>query len=61
LRLDTSRKVADILIGIEEYGLGLDYPERFKSEVAKVTAADVQRIAARYLDPAAFSSVTVTK
>jgi zinc protease len=61
LRLDTSRKVADILIAIEEYGLGLDYPERFKSEVAKVTAADVQRVAARYLDPATFSSVTVTK
>lgn len=61
LRLDTSRKVADLLIGIEEYGLGLDYPERFKAEVAKVTAADVQRIAARYLDPATFSSVTVTK
>jgi len=61
LRLDTSRKLADFLIGIEEYGLGLDYPERFKSEVAKVTAADVQRVAARYLDAATFSSVTVTK
>src|SRR5262249_43201569 len=40
LRLDTSRKVADLLIGIEEYGLGLDYPDRFKAGVAKVTAAD---------------------
>jgi zinc protease len=61
LRLDTSRKVADMLVGLEEYGLGLDYPERFMREVAKVTAADVQRVAQRYMDPATFSSVTVGK
>jgi zinc protease len=61
LRLDTSRKVADLLIGIEEYGLGLEYPERFKREIAKVTAADVMRVAGRYLDPTTFSSVTVRK
>ena len=61
LRLDTSRKVADLLIAIEEYGLGLDYPDRFMTEIAKVTAADVQRVAARYMNPATFSSVTVGK
>jgi zinc protease len=59
LRLDTSGKVAEMLIGIEEYGLGLDYPDRFKAEIAKVTRADVERVAARYMDPAAFSSVIV--
>ena len=59
LRLDTSAKVAGLLVAIEENGLGLDYAERFKAGVAKVTAADVQRVAARYLDPATFSSVTV--
>jgi zinc protease len=56
-----SQKVADFLIGIEEQGLGLDYPERFKAGIAKVTAADVQRAAAQYLDPATFSSVIVGK
>jgi zinc protease len=61
LRLDTSGKVAGLLIGIEENGLGLDYPDRFKAQVAKVTAADVQRVAARYMDPVTFSSVTVGK
>ncbi len=60
LRLDTSRKVADLLIGIEEYGLGLDYPDRFTSEIARVRAADVQRVAVRYMDPASFSSVTAS-
>jgi zinc protease len=59
LRLDTSSKVAGMLVGIEEYGLGLDYPDRFAREVARVSAADVQRVAARYMDPATFSSVTV--
>ncbi len=59
LRLDTSAKVAGLLIGIEENGLGLDYPDRFKAEVAKVTAADVQRVAKRYLDPTSFSSIMV--
>ncbi len=61
LRLDTSRKVADLLTGIEEYGLGLDYPDRFKAQIANVKAADVRRVAARYMDPATFSSVTVGK
>lgn len=59
LRLDTSAKVAGLLIGVEENGLGLDYPDRFKTEVAKVTVADVQRVAKRYLDPASFSSIMV--
>jgi zinc protease len=59
LRIDTSGKVAGLLIGIEENGLGLDYPDRFKAEVAKVTVADVQRVAKRYLDPATLSSVMV--
>ena len=61
LRLDTSGKVADMLTGIEEYGLPLDYPDRFRAEVSKVTRADVERVAARYMNPAAFSSVIVTK
>ena len=61
LRLDTSVKVAETLTAIEEYDLGLDYPDRFKQAVAMVTRADVERVAARYLDPATFSSVIVGK
>ena len=59
LRLDTSHKLADLLIAIEEHGLGLDYPARFKAEIAAVTAPDVQRVAAVYMDPSTFSSVVV--
>jgi zinc protease len=61
LRLDTSSKVADMLIAIEEHGLGLDYPDRFRARIAAVTRADVARVAARYMEPGAFSSVTVAK
>lgn len=59
LRLDTSSKVANFLVGIEEQGLGLDYPDRFRAGVARVTADDVRRAAARYLAPPAFDVVTV--
>jgi zinc protease len=59
LRLDTSRKVADFLVAIEENGLGLDYGDRYRERIARVTAADVQRVAARYLAPDTLSRVIV--
>jgi zinc protease len=59
LRLDTSGKLARFLAAVEENGLGLDYPERYKERIARVTAADVQRVAAKYLDPATFANVQV--
>lgn len=61
LRMDTSAQLASLLVAVEELGLGLDYPDRFKAEVEKVTAADIQRVARTYLDPATFSTVTVGK
>jgi len=60
LRVDTSSKVAGLLISLEEAGLGLDYPERYRERIARVTAADVRRVAALYLDPDTFSTVMVT-
>lgn len=59
LRLDTSSKVANFLVAVEEQGLGLDYADRFKERVAKVTAEDVQRVAGRYLMPQTFDVVMV--
>jgi len=59
LRLDTSSKVADFVVAVEEQGLGLDYAERYKERVAKVTAADVQRVAAKYFVPDSFDRVVV--
>lgn len=59
LRLDTSGKLAGFLSGVEQNGLGLDYPDRYKERIGRVTAADVERVAARYLDPGTFCSVMV--
>lgn len=59
LRLDTTAKVADFVIAIEEQGLGLDYADRYKASIAKVTAADVQRVAQKFFAPDTFSRVVV--
>ena len=59
LRLDTTSKVADFIVAVEEQGLGLDYADRYKERVAKVTAADVQRVAAKYFVPDTFNRVVV--
>ena len=60
-RLDTSSKVADFLVAIESQGLGLDYADRYRASVARVTAAEVQRVAAKYFPPDSFSRVIVGK
>ena len=59
LRLDTSSKVADFIVAVEDLGLGLDYADRYREGVGRVTAADVQRVAAKYFDPAGFNRVLV--
>jgi len=59
LRLDTSAKVADFLVAIEEQGLGLEYADRYRENVARVTVADVQRAAATFFAPDTFNRVVV--
>jgi zinc protease len=59
LRLDTSSKMADFIVGSEELGLGLDYADRYRELIGRVTAADVQRVADKYFDPAGFHRVIV--
>lgn len=59
LRLDTSAKVADFLVTVEALGLGLDYADRYRERIGRVTAADVERVARRYLAPDGLSRVVV--
>jgi zinc protease len=51
LRLNTNGAVAAELLAVEKYGLGFDYLDKYRKEVAAVTAADVQQVAKKYLDP----------
>jgi zinc protease len=59
LRLDTSSKMADFIVGVEELGLGLDYADRYREQVGRVTVAEVQRVAVKYFDPAGFNRAIV--
>jgi zinc protease len=59
LRLDTTAKVADFIVAIEVQGLGLDYADRYRAAIARVTAADVQRVAGRFFGPDTFCRVVV--
>ena len=61
LRMDTSPEMASMLVSVEEWALGLDYPDRFRERVEQVTTADILRVARTYLDPATFSIVSVGK
>ncbi len=61
LRMDTSGKMAALLVAVEENELGLDWPDRFKARISRVTAADIKRVATTYMDPTTFSSVIVGK
>jgi len=59
LRLDTSDKVADFIVAVEHQGLGLEYPDRYKERIGKVTVADVKRVAATFFAPDTFNRVVV--
>jgi zinc protease len=54
LRLETNEGVAQILLDIERYGLGLDYLLRYPDLVNGVTVDDVQEMARKYLQPEAY-------
>jgi zinc protease len=57
LALETNSGVANRLLDMEWYGLGLDYLQRYKDLIYSVTAADVQRVARRYLRTDAYALV----
>jgi len=57
LGLETNDGVASQLLGMEWYGLGLDYLYRYADNINAVTAGDVQRVAAQYLRPDVYTLV----
>jgi len=44
---------------VEHQGLGLDYADRYKDRIARVTAADVQRVSAKFFAPDTYNRVVV--
>jgi len=49
LHLETSGGVATLLLDIEDYGLGLDYLQRYPGIISAVTRDDIQRVVHKYL------------
>jgi zinc protease len=59
LRMDTNAKTVRLLSAMELYGLGLDFPEKYPQWINQVTAAEVLRVARKYLHPERFVLVVV--
>ena len=51
LRFDGNSTIASILVGMQDSGLPIDYPDTRNDRVEAVTAEDVARVAARILRP----------
>ena len=59
LRMGTAEDVSELLVGIERFDLGLDYPARFRQAVSAVTAEDVLRAVRTHWDPDGMSLALV--
>ena len=59
LRFDGNANIADILVGMQLNGMGVDYINTRNAKVEAVTKDDVARVAKRLLDPAALRFVVV--
>ena len=55
LRLETNEGVAQTILDMERYGLGLDYLQRYTGLINEITSEHVQAVAQRWLDPDAYA------
>jgi zinc protease len=51
LRMDTNAELSTLLLAVERFELGLDYPARYRRAVQAVTAEDVLRAVRAHWDP----------
>jgi zinc protease len=51
LQLETNEGIAGMLVDMELFELGLDYLERFPEIIRSITAAEIQAVVRKYLDP----------
>jgi zinc protease len=59
LRMDSNAKLLNLLGAIDLYGLGLEYPDQYPRLINQVTAAEILRVARKYLNPDKFLLVVV--
>ncbi len=58
-RIDSNAKRVGLMSMIGYYHLPLDYLQRWQQRIKAVTLAEVKQVAARYLQPQAWSTITV--
>jgi zinc protease len=51
LRMDTNAELAALLLTVEQFGLGLDYPARYRQAIEAVSAEAVQRAVTAHWNP----------
>jgi zinc protease len=59
MRIETGRRIANFLVAVEYYGLGIDYIDNYPVYIISVTKKDILRVAKKYLDPDNFILVVV--
>lgn len=59
MRIETSSRIANFLVAVEYYGLGMDYIDKYPEYINSVIKDDVLRVAKKYLDPENFTLVVV--
>jgi zinc protease len=59
LKLETNSKIANFLVAVEFYGLGMDYMYTYPDIITSVTHGDVDRAAQKYLKPESLTIVVV--
>ncbi len=59
LRMDTNAELAALLLRVEQFDLGLDYPARYRRAVEAVTAEEILQAVRRHWDPDLMSLVVV--
>lgn len=58
-RLNSTRRISRLLLGMQLENLGIDYISRRNSLINGVTAADIRRVAGRLLDPEKLTFIVV--
>lgn len=59
MRIETGARIANFLVAVEYYGLGMGYVDEYPDYINSVTKEDLLRVAKKYLDPENYILVVV--
>ncbi|MBI5676488.1 MAG: insulinase family protein [Nitrospirae bacterium] len=59
MRIETGARIANFLVAVEYYGLGMNYVDEYPSYINGITKEDILRVAKKYLDPEHYVLVIV--